>query len=201
MSADTIADGLKEALAVGARNAAEAASSEGAYSGNPALRIALPEKLQPVADALRKVGLGGQVDILELKMNQAAEEAAAGAAEVFVGVIQQMTFEDARAILAGGDTAATDYLREKTYDPLKARYAPIVQKHMNSLGAVRKYKELVQQYEALPFTPKVDLDIENYVSEAALDGLFKVLAGEERKIRENPAARTTELLRKVFGTK
>lgn len=199
LTVETMTEGLKEALAVGIQNAAAATSKQGGYSQNPDIRIGLPEELKAVGDTLKKIGLGGQVDVLERKMNEAAEQAAAGAAGVFMDAITRMTFDDAKAILYGGETGATDYLRKSALEPLRAKYEPIVEQHMRTLGVVELYENLLNRYEAVPLVPKIDFRVEGYVTEQALDGLFAVVAEEEKRIRQDPAARTTELLRKVFA--
>ena len=198
LSAETIIGGLKEALTVGIKNAVLQTAKKGGYSENPTIRIALPDKLKTAGDTLRTIGLGSQVDLLEMKMNEAAEDAASAATDLFIDAIRNMTFTDAKNILYGSDTAATDYLRKASFAPLKARYLPIVTQHMESLGVIKQYNDLVRRYEALPLVPKVNLSIEEYVSEQALNGLFTVVGAEEKKIRHDPAARTTELLRQIF---
>jgi len=199
LTTPTIVDGLKEALAVGTARAVAEASKPGGYLDNADIRIPLPEQVQKVGDVLHKVGLGAQVDLLEQKMNEAAQEAATGAAPVVGDAIRQMTFADAKAILTGGDTAATDCLRRTSYDTLVATYGPVVQKHLESLGVVRLYDDLIARYRAIPFVPQVEFSPQGYTTEKALDGLFLLIGREEQNIRANPAARTTELLRQVFG--
>ena len=199
LSTNTIAAGLKEALKVGARNTVQQTSKTGGYSSNPAIRIPLPDRLKGMANALRKVGLGGQVDAFETKLNRAAETAAVEAAPVFMDAIKDMTIADARRLLRGSDTAATDYFRRNTYDTLTKRYTPIVQDRMNEVGAVRLFETLQNRYNQLPLMSDMDYQIEDYVVSEALDGLFTVLANEEKRIREDPAARTTELLKRVFS--
>ena len=201
LSGDTIIAGLREALSVGTRNTVSQTSRAGGYSQNPAIRIPMPEKLQGVASTLRKVGLGAQVDEFENRMNAAAESAAAEAAPVFVDAIRGMTFEDARGILKGGNTAATEFFQRKTSDDLRRRYAPIVTAQMQQLGVVRQYDDLIGRYNSIPLVSKKTLKIEDYVTDQALKGLFLVLGEEEKKIRQDPAARTTELLRQVFGNR
>jgi hypothetical protein len=195
----TAAAGLKEALEVGTRNAVDRTSSADGYFGNPLIRIALPDSLQTMAKGLRAVGLGGQVDELEVAMNRAAERAAGEAGDVFWQGIRKMTFSDAMGILNGGDTAATEYFDRTTRDALRARFEPIVASKMNEVGLVRTYDDLTTRYAALPFTQKPSLDLGGYVTGKALDGLFTVLGEEERKIRTDPAARVTPLLKEVFG--
>lgn len=198
---ETVVAGLKEALQVGTRNTVKQTSQRGGYTENPAIRIAMPEPLQKVAEALRKVGLGGQVDQFERRMNRAAETAAAEAAPVFLEAIQNMSFADAREILQGGDTAATMYFKDATKEELGRRYQPTVQKAMDKVGAVQVFEKLQSRYNKLPLTPDMNYRIQDYVVEEALEGLYTVLASEEKKIRENPAKRTTELLRRVFGSR
>lgn len=199
LSSNTIVAGLKEALQVGTRNAVEQTASEGGYLNNEAIRIPIPEKLQKMASGLRKIGLGGRVDQFETKMNRAAEQAAAKAAPVFLDAIKEMSFAEARDILQGHDTAATEYFRGATEKELTRRYQPIVSQAMNSVGAVRLFEDLQTRYNKLPLVPEMNYQVEDYVVNEALNGLFHVLANEEQKIRANPAARTTDLLRRVFG--
>ncbi|MFW5803205.1 MAG: DUF4197 domain-containing protein [Verrucomicrobiota bacterium] len=198
---ETIVAGLKEALRVGTRNTVKQTSQRGGYNENPAIRIPMPDALQRVTGALRKVGLGGQVDQFERRMNRAAETAAAEAAPVFIKAIQNMSFADAREILQGGDTAATMYFKDATKAELGRRYQPIVQKAMDKVGAVQVFEKLQNRYNKLPLTPDMNYQIQDYVVEEALEGLYTVLASEEKKIRKNPAKRTTELLRRVFGSR
>ncbi|MCY2931157.1 MAG: DUF4197 domain-containing protein [Planctomycetota bacterium] len=196
----TIVSGLKQALEVGTGNAVASTGRTGGYWSNLAIRIVMPEKFQSVAATLRKVGMGAQVDAFERKMNDAAEAAATQAAPIFVDAIRQMSFADARAILTGPDTAATDYFRAKTSASLKALYQPVVTARMRELGVVATYDGLLAKYAAIPLTTKPALPrIEDYVTDRALEGLFKIVAQEEQQIRHNPAARTTALLQRVFG--
>ncbi|MFA6292065.1 MAG: DUF4197 domain-containing protein [Victivallales bacterium] len=198
-NSETTVSGLKEALSTGTEIAVAQVSKEGGYWNNPSLKIPLPKALQKFAETLRGIGLGDQVDLLEKKMNEGAEMAAASASPVFMTAIKNMAIPDARGILTGSDTAATDFLRAKTYMQLKSQYSPVIGKELEKACAVKLYNELYQKYSALPLVPKLDVKLEDYVTEKALDGLFSVVAGEEKKIRQDPAARTTELLKKVFG--
>jgi hypothetical protein len=200
LSDDTIVAGLKEALEVGTRSAVTRTSRADGYFGNPLIRIGLPDSLDPMAKGLRAVGFGHKMDELELAMNRAAERAAGEATDVFWSAIRQMTFADARAILGGDDTAATDYFDRTTRDELRRRFEPIVSEKMRQVGLVRFYNDLVARYMTLPLTRKPPVDMRSYVTERALDGLFAILGDEERKIRADPGARTTDLLRQVFGS-
>jgi hypothetical protein len=160
----------------------------------------LPEKLEKVGNTLRKVGLGSLVDDFESKMNASAEEAASKAAPIFANAVRSMSFADAMGILKGGPTAATDYFKAKTSDQLRAMYEPIVRAKMDQLGTARLYNSLMAKYDAIPLTSKPDFSLDAYVTDKALDGLFSKLGDMETDIRENPAARTTALLKRVFGS-
>jgi len=202
LSLETVVAGLKEALTVGTQNAVATTSKSGGYSANQLIRIPLPQELQTVGKTLRAVGMDSMVDEFEAKMNQAAEAAAAKATPVFVDAIKQMTFADARQILTGGDTAATDYFREKTGTSLRNLYKPTVAQYTNQVGAAKLYKQVMDRYSLVPLVPKPQFaSLDDYVTDKAVNGLFTMLGQEETKIRQNPAARTTELLNKVFGTK
>lgn len=197
----TVLAGLKDALKVGSQNAVTSTSTVDGFLGNAMIRIALPDQLDGPASTLRSVGLGSYVDELEVAMNRAAEQAAGEARSIFWDAITSMTINDAFAILRGNDTAATDYFRSHTEDQLRARFLPIVREKTASVGLGRLYGQLADTYEALPLTGKPELvDLDAYVTDQALDGLFTVLAEEEQAIRHDPAARTNDLLRKVFGS-
>jgi hypothetical protein len=195
----TVAAGLREALRVGTERAVALTSQIDGFWGNPSLRIPMPSALEPMADALRALGLGGQVDEFELAMNRAAERASSQAMDVFWAAIAQMTLRDAFDILNGDDTAATEYFRARTSGTLSARFRPLVDERMQQVGVYRIYESLQSRYAALPFVTEPALELDAYVTDRALDGLFGMLAQEERRIREDPAARSSELLRRVFG--
>ncbi len=200
LSNSDIVAGLKQALEVGTTNTVDLTGKVDGYFGNEAIKILMPKQLQAVDQGLRLIGQGDKVDELVLGMNRAAEKAAPGARDIFWTAIQEMTFEDARKILSGGDTAATDYFRAKTSDSLTASFRPVVTDSMKEVGVVQQYKQLQSAYQSVPFASSfVAPDIESYVVSRALDGLFFVLGEQERKIRTNPAAQVTELLKKVFG--
>ena len=194
-----IGSGLKEALKIGTQNAVNLTGRLDGYFVNQAIKILMPEKLQTMEKGLRAVGLGPQVDEFVLSMNRAAERAAPAAKSIFWDAIGEMTFEDARKILAGSDTAATDYFKAKTTDKLTGAFKPAVDQAMNEVGVTRQYKELVGQFQSIPFMKSESLDIDHYVVTKALGGLFYVVGEEEKKIRTNPAARVTDLLKEVFG--
>ncbi len=198
LDAETVAAGLKEALSVGTGRATDKTSAVDGFYGNPLIRIAMPQQYGGVADALRTLGLGGQVDAFEVSMNRAAEQASGAAVDVFRQQITRMTIGDAFAILRGGDTAATDYFRRETGDELTARFRPIVTASMQEVGVYRLYNDLMARYEALPVAKPAAVDLDAYITGRTVDGIFTILADEEQRIRQDPAARTTALLRRVF---
>src|SRR5258706_5643152 len=199
LSDSKVASGLKEALQVGAENAVKLTGKTDGYFGNQAIKILLPENLQPLEKGLGAMGYQSKIDAFVLSMNRAAEAAAPSAKKIFGDAILAMSFDDARRILSGNDMAATDYFKSKTADQLVVAFRPFVDKTMNENGVTQQYESLTGELKSIPFVKKEDLDINKYVVNKALDGLFYMLAEEERKIRKNPAARTTDLLKEVFG--
>jgi hypothetical protein len=199
LSDTQIAAGLKEALQVGADNAVAITGRTDGYFANQAIKILMPSQLSLMDKALRAVGFGPQIDELVLGMNRAAERAAPLAKPIFVDAITAMTFEDAGKILSGGDTAATEYFKGKTSDKLTAAFRPVVSGAMSQVGVTRQYRDLVGRFENIPFMKAEAFDLDGYVTRKGLDGLFLVVADQERQIRTNPAARTTDLLKGVFG--
>ena len=193
------AAGLKEALQVGAEKAVNLTGRTDGFFANQAIKILMPEKLRTLEKGLRAVGYGPQLDQFILSMNRSAEAAAPAAKKIFVDAITAMTIQDAKQILTGGDTAATDYFRSKTGDQLSAAFRPYVEKTMGENNVTQQYKALTDRYQAIPFAKSQSLDINGYVVGKALDGLFHELGNQERLIRKDPAARTTALLKEVFG--
>lgn len=199
LSVDEITLGLKEALTTGSNAVvAQLGQSEG-FSADPAIHIPLPASLQKARDFASKVGMEGSFDELELKLNQAAEEATPKAKELFVGAIQSMSVDDAKGILQGPDDAATEYFREKTGADLQSEMTPIVDSALADVGAVSTFNSLLSRYNSIPLAPKIDTDLTSYVVEEGSDGIFYYLAQEEKAIRENPVKRTSEILKRVFG--
>ena len=194
-----IGSGLKEALRIGTQNTVALTGRSNGYFDNPAIRILMPKQLYTLETTMRMAVYGPQLDAFVLSMNRAAERAAPAATQIFADALSAMTFEDARTILAGGDTAATDYFKTKTSGRLVAAFRPVVEQSMNEVGAVRQYQELVALYQSLPFVKSTALDIDQHVVSKGLDGLFHVLGEEERKIRIDPTARVTDLLKEVFS--
>jgi uncharacterized protein DUF4197 len=198
LSDQTIASGLKEALQVGTGNAVALTGRPDGYFRNAAIKIVMPPQLRRIESGLRTAGLGRLVDDFIVSMNRAAERSAPLAKDIFWNAIRQMTFDDARRILGGGDTAATVYFRGKTSDELTTAFRPVVEESMNEVGASRRWEELMRRARSVPFVRIQTLDIDAYVVTKALEGLFHVLSEEERKIRTDPAARVTSLLKQVF---
>ncbi|GJL49075.1 DUF4197 domain-containing protein [Candidatus Nitrospira salsa] len=196
---DKIISGLKEALSVGTDNTINLTGNLNGYLKNDAIKILLPKQLQAMDKGLRVVGLGPQVDEFVVGMNRAAEEAAPLAKPIFQDAVKEMSVEDGKAILNGGDTAATDYFKGKTKDKLTEAFTPKVQEAMDKVGVAAQYKALVGRYTSLPFVKAEQFDLDQYVVGKSLNGLFYTLAQEEQKIRTDPAARVTDLLKDVFG--
>jgi len=196
---ETVAAGLKEALTVGSQNAVKTVSQTDGFFKNPAIKIPLPEKVQKVEKPLRKIGLGKQVDEFILTMNRAAEKAAPPAKDIFIGAIKEMTIVDALNILKGGDTAATEYMRSKTYDKLYGLFKPTVSKAVMEVGVTKAYQQLVDKAKKSRLIKDESLDLDHHVTSKALNGLFFMLGQEEKKIRKDPVAQVTDLLKKVFG--
>lgn len=196
----TGAAGIKEALAVGTENAVKSLGRPDGYFANEAVKILMPEKIRKVSEVARMAGFQRQVDEFVLSMNRAAEAAAPLAAKFFGDAIRDMTLEDVRGILSGGDTAATDFFSRKTRDKLYAAFKPVVAKKVGEVGATRAYTDMMGRFDKVPMMGgRQSLDLDDYVTNKSLDGLFRMVGEEEKKIRTNPAARTTDLLRTVFG--
>ena len=194
-----IGDGLKQALQVATENAVGLTGRTDGYFANAAIKILMPERLRMVEQGLRAVGQGDRVDELVLGMNRAAERAAPAAKSIFWDAIAGMSFDDARRILQDSNTAATDYFKRKTTDKLTAAFLPVVSSAMDEVGVSRQYKQLIGSAERLPFVNVQAFDIDHYVVGKALDGLFVIVGDEEQKIRANPTARITPLLKEVFA--
>jgi hypothetical protein len=199
LSTDKITAGLKEALKVSTTKAVAATGRPDGFLKNEAIKILLPDKLRTAGRGLRLVGMGPQLDELEVGMNRAAEQATPQARQIFINALLSMNIDDARRILSGGDTAATDFFRNKSTADLTAAFKPIVHTAMLNVGVVKQYAQITQSPMAAPLVGKFDLD--GYVVGKTLDGLFYMLGQEEKKIRTNPAAQTTSILKEVFGSR
>ena len=196
-----IGSGLQEALKVGTENAVVQTSSVDGFLLNKAIKILMPKTLQNIEKPLRLVGYGPKIDEFVIGMNRAAEKAVPFAKQIFWDAIGQMTFDDVKKILNGSDTAATDYFKSKTTKNLQAAFLPSVTDVMNQVGVNRQYNDLIGKYKDVPFSKNIVFDVNQYVTEKATDGVFFVVGQEEKKIRTNPAARVSDLLKEVFGSR
>lgn len=199
LSNDDIISGLKEALKVGTENGTQKISSLDGFFKDAAIKVLMPDEAKKVEDKLRAIGLGSQVDVAILSMNRAAEDACKSAAPIFVNAIKQMSFADALSILKGGDFAATNYLKNKTTSSLTTAFRPVVETSLNKVDATKHWSTIITTYNKIPFTSKINPDLVAFVTEKALFGIFYQISLEEQKIRKNPLARTSDILKKVFS--
>ncbi|HUR10169.1 MAG TPA: DUF4197 domain-containing protein [Flavitalea sp.] len=200
LSNEDIVAGLKEALSVGAQNSASKLSATDGFFANAVIKVLMPEEARKVEKTLRAAGMGQMVDKAILSMNRAAEQASKSAAPIFIDAVKQMSFQDAFGILKGHDSAATVYLKGKTQPALTSAFRPVIEDALQQTNATRYWKDVFDTYNKLPTTfKKVNTDLPAYVTERALSGLFYQVALEEQKIRKDPAARVTDILRKVFA--
>lgn len=199
LTQEQVTAGLKEALTIGTQNSAGQLSAADGFFKNAAIKILMPPEAQKVVSTLQSLGLNSLVDKAILSMNRAAEEAAQSATPIFINAIQQMTITDAIGILRGGNNAATNYFKEKTTAGLTAAFSPVVNRALQQTSATKYWNDVFTVYNQFSKT-KIDTDLSSYVTGKAIDGIFYQVAIEEQKIRENPAARVTDLLKKVFGS-
>jgi hypothetical protein len=201
LSNDEIIRGLKEALTIGSNNSASNASKVDGYFKNAIIKIPFPAEARDMEQKLRSIGMGKQVDDFVLTLNRAAEEAAKEAGPVFVNSVKQMTITDGVKILKGKDDEATQYLKRTTSVELTNKFRPIVKRAIDKVQVTSYWNPLASAYNKIPFVTKVNPNLEEYVTQKGLDGLFYLVAQEELKIRKDPMARVTDLLKKVFGNK
>lgn len=199
LSEEEIGSGLKEALTQGVNKGVAQLSKTDGYFKDPEIKIPMPNEAQKVEDKLRKIGQGEKVDEAILSMNRAAEDAASGAKDLFVEAIKAMTIADATNILKGNDDAATQYLKKSTNNQLTEKFKPIIKTSLDKVGATKHWEKVFSTYNKIPFVDKVNPNLEEYVTEKAITGLFIQVAKEELQIRQDPLARTSDLLKKVFG--
>lgn len=195
-----VAEGLKEALINGISKGSDQVSQLDGYFKNPEVKIPFPPDIKKVENTLRDIGLGSEVDKFIMTLNRGAEDAAKEAKPIFINAITSMTIEDAWGILRGGPDAATQYLKRTTLDQLREKFRPVIQNSLNKVNATRYYSDLVTRYNKIPTVDKVNPNLDEYATNKAIDGLFLMIAKEEKNIREDPSARTTDLLKKVFGS-
>jgi hypothetical protein len=200
LSDDKIIAGLKQALQVSTSKAVANVGKPDGFLKNAAIKIALPPKLETVGSGLRMFGMGSKVDELEVGMNRAAEQATPQAKQIFLASLKKMTFDDARHILTGNDTAATDYFKRTSSADLTTAFSPVVHQSMERVGVVEQYDRVIKSAPGGSIIAN-EFDLDKYVVGKTLDGLFYMLGEEEKKIRKNPAAQTTALLKEVFGRK
>ena len=194
-----VAQGLKEALIKGISNGSDLVSQVDGYFKNPEIKIPFPPEVKKVEDRLRQIGLGNEVDKFVMTLNRGAEDAAREAKPIFIQAIRSMTIEDAWSILRGDQDAATQYLKRTTSGLLKEKFKPVIQNSLNKVNATKYYGEIVTRYNQIPLVQKVNPDLDDYATDRAIEGLFVMIAKEEKNIRQNPVARTTEILKRVFG--
>jgi hypothetical protein len=194
-----IASGIKQALEIGTSNGADKLSAKDGFLGNMAVKILFPPEAQKVENALRGIGLGSVADNVITSLNRAAEDAAKEAKPIFVAAIRQMTITDATNILLGKQDAATDYFKRVTTAQLMNKFSPIIGNSLNKVGATKYWTEAANSYNKIPLVKPVNADLNAYVTQKAIDGMFVQVAQEELQIRENINARSTTLLKKVFG--
>lgn len=192
--------GLKDALTQGAQVAVKQLGTPGGFSNNPDVKIELPGKLGKVASKMKAFGMGDQVDQLETSMNQAAEAAVVQAQPILVNAVKNMSVDDAKGILSGGNDSATQYLNKSSREQIRAKFLPIVKQATDKVGLAQKYNAFAGQAATFGVLDAKSANIESYVTEQALDGLFEMIGKQEATIRQNPAAAATSLAKKVFGT-
>ncbi|MCP8463503.1 DUF4197 domain-containing protein [Pseudomonas sp. ZM23] len=191
--------GVKDALTQGAQIAVRQLSQPGGFSDDPQVRIELPGKLGKAAKTMKQFGMGAQVDQLEASMNKAAEAAMPQAQALLVDAVKKMTVKDAKGILQGGNDAATEYLDRSSREQLRAKFLPIIKQATDQVGLAKQYNAFASQAAAFGVVDAKSANVEGYVTEQALDGLFKVIGEQEKNIRQNPTAAATGLAKKVFG--
>jgi len=196
---EEVGNGLKEALTQGISKGADALSQADGYFKNPKIKIPFPPDAQKMEKKLREIGMGEDVDKFILTLNRGAEDAARQAKPIFVDAIKKMTITDVMAILKGQPDAATQYLKKTTNTQLQAQFRPVIKTSLDKVGATKHYKDLASTYDKIPFVKKVNPDLEAYTTDLAIQGLFYTIAIEEKEIRANPVARTSDLMKKVFG--
>lgn len=199
LSTDDIGGGLKEALRVGTETVVSSLGATDGFNLDPQIHIPLPESLGQVQAVLGKIGMDSMLTDLETRLNRAAEIATPKARQLFITAINDMTLDDAMAIYNGPEDSATQYFRSRMSGPLAVAMKPVVDESLADVGAAKSYDEIMARYNSVPFVPEVDADLGDYVVEKGMDGIFFYLAKEEAAIRQDPAKRTTDLLKQVFN--
>jgi len=198
LSNDEVVKGLREALSVGTNNSTGKASKLDGYFGNPLIKIPFPPEAKQMESTLKQLGMTKQVNSFVMTLNRAAEGAAKDAAPIFIKAIKGMSIADGFTILKGGDNAATTYLKNKTLEQLKVQFKPVVKASLQKVQITKYWSPLATNYNRIPGIKKMNPNLEDYVTGKAIEGLFKLIADEEKKIRKDPAARVSDILKKVF---
>lgn len=199
LTTDEVGSGLKEALINGISKGSDLTSQVDGYFKNPEIKIPFPPDAKKVEDKLRAIGLGSDVDRFVMTLNRGAEDAAKEAKPIFIDAIKSMSIQDAWGLLKGQDDAATQYLKKTTTAQLKTKFSPVIQNSLNKVNAAKYYSDLVNTYNKIPLVEKANPDLNAYATDLAIQGLFTMVAKEEKNIRQNPVARTSDLLKKVFA--
>jgi hypothetical protein len=199
LSNEEVVKGLKEALSVGTNNSSSMASQLDGFNKNPLIYIPWPPEAQEMKTKLTQLGFSKKIEEFEISLNRAAEEAALKAAPIFVDAVTNMSVQDGFAILNGADTAATNYLRKSTYSSLSAQFMPVVKAAIEKVKVTSYWQPLVTAYNKIPMVKKQNPNLDEYVNNKAINGLMLLIANEEIKIRRDPAARVSDILKKVFG--
>lgn len=199
LSNDKIVKGLKEALALGTNNSSTKASALDGFYKNPLIKIPFPPEAKQMDQTLRQIGMGSQVDAFVKTLNRAAEDAAKKAAPIFLDAITKMSITDGINILKGGNTAATEFLKKGTTASLKTQFKPVIKTSLSKVEMTKYWKPLASKYNKMPFVKKMNPDLEEYVTTKSIDGLFKLIAEEEAKIRKDPKAVGSNIIQEVFG--
>lgn len=200
LSNEEVIKGLREALTVGSNNASGLASKLDGYYKNPKIKIPFPPEAREMEASLKNVGMGPQMDVFVKTLNRAAEDAAKGASPIFVAAVKAMTITDGLSILRGADNAATEFLKKSTHKKLLEKFKPVVKKSIERVELTKYWNPLASKYNQIPLVRKVNPNLEDYVTKKAIEGLFFLVAQEEMKIRKDPLARVTDILKKVFGS-
>jgi hypothetical protein len=199
LSNEEVGNGLKEALTQGVSKGADALSQEDGYFKNPLIKIPFPPDAERMEKRLREIGMDKDVDNFILTLNRGAEDAAKQAKPIFIDAVKNIAITDVIGILKGPPDAATQYLKKSTTAQLQAQFKPVIKASLDKVGATKNYNTLAGTYNKIPFVKKVNPDLDAYTTELAIQGLFITIANEEKNIRANPAARTSDLMKKVFG--
>ena len=199
LTTNDVIGGLKEALIQGISNGSDIASQVDGYLGNPQIKIPFPPDVKKVEDKLRQIGLGNEVDKFITSLNRGAEKAAKEAKPIFISAIKSMTIDDAWGILKGEPNAATEYLKRTTSDQLYEKFNPVIKSSLDEVNATKYYGDIINTYNKIPFVEKVNPDLDDYATLQAMDGLFYLIEQEEAKIRKDPVARVTDLMKRVFA--